>query len=38
MRRKFRPLLTAPGFFRNKRFKGVPKLDFAVFSMDFSRR
>ena len=37
MRRKFRPLLRAPGFFRNKMFVGVPKLDFTVFSMDFSR-
>jgi hypothetical protein len=38
MRRKFRPLLRAPGFFRNKMFVGVPKFDFAVFSMEFSRR
>ena len=38
MRRRFRPLLRAPGFFRNKTFVGVPKFDFAVFTMDFDRR
>jgi hypothetical protein len=37
MRRKFRPLLRAPGFFRNKMFVGVPKFDCVVFSMDFSQ-
>ena len=37
-RRKFRPLLRAPGFFRNKMFVGTPKFDFVVFTMDFRRR
>ena len=37
-RRRFRPLLRAPRFFRNKTFVGRPKFDFAVFTMDFRQR
>ena len=35
-RRRFRPLLRAPRFFRNKTFVGKPKFHFVVFTMDFS--
>ena len=37
-RRRFRPFLTAPKFFRNTTFVGKPKLDFVVFTMNFETR
>ena len=34
-RRKFRPFLEAPEYFRNKTFVGIPKFDFSVFEFVF---
>ena len=36
-RRRFRPYLLAPAYFRNKTFAGVPKFDFSVFEFRFGR-
>ena len=35
MRKRFRPFLVAPKYFRNRTFSGRPKFDFAVFEFDF---
>lgn len=37
-RKRFRPFLHAPAFFRNRTFVGTPKFDFAVFSFEFGGR
>ena len=34
-RRRFRPFLEAPEYFRNKTFAGTPKFDFSIFEFVF---
>ena len=37
-RRRFRPLLRAPRFFKNRTFVGKPKFDFVLFTMNFGAK